>query len=136
MLLPDAALPPSSTEFGVPAVDVSALYQPTTAYTVVGLAQEERVRPRDGLVIPTIAVSFVVPPHPGAFTIRIDNYAFTHADPLEYMNERAYLIRSLYALPTVVPPYDQVTGSQATTLADLQAAAEAAALAAIGPVTP
>jgi hypothetical protein len=134
VLLPDAALPPSSDSFGEPPVDVSALYQPSTAWTVVGLGQEERVRPRDGLVIPTIAVSFTVPPFPGVFTIRIDNYAFTHADVREYMDERAYLIRSLYALPERLPDYAAASGSEAVAIADLEAAAEDAALAALGGV--
>jgi hypothetical protein len=128
--LPDAALPPSSSSFGTPPVDVSALYEPSTAWTVVGLGQEERVRPRDGLVIPTIAVSFTVPPHPGVFTIRIDNYAFTHADVTVYMDERAYLIRSLYALPERLPDYATASGSEQVSLADLEAAAEDAAQAA------
>lgn len=91
--------------FGDPPVDVGELYVPTTNYQVLGLAQTDRIRPRDGLVIPTIEVSFKVPGLPGVFTIRIDNYAFFHADPLEYMRERSYLIRALYALPSKSPPY-------------------------------
>jgi hypothetical protein len=100
----------SSKEYGTPPVDVTALYQPTSAYVVRSLSQETRIRPRDGLLIPTIAVLFSVPGLPGNFTIRIDNYAFTHADPLEYMQERSYLIRSLYALPERLPPYVPLGG--------------------------
>jgi hypothetical protein len=103
MLLPDSALPPESQTFGEPPVDVSALYQPTDDYVVVALAQTERIRPRDGLVIPTVEVSFRVPGLPGIFTIHIDNYAFTHADVLAYMRDRGWLIRSLYALPATIP---------------------------------
>jgi hypothetical protein len=99
--------PPSVRAFGTPTVDVGPLYVPTTAYIVHGLTQEDR-RALDGRIIPTIAVLFEVPGRPGQFTIRIDNYAFTHADPLLYMRERAYLIRSLYELPNVSPPYKDV----------------------------
>jgi hypothetical protein len=94
--------------FGDPEVDVGPLYVPTTNYIVKALSQSERIRPRDQKVIPTIEVSFVVPGLAGVWTIRIDNYAFTHVDVLAYMRERAYLIRALYALPTVSPPYVDV----------------------------
>jgi hypothetical protein len=91
--------------FGDPPVDVGELYLPTTAYIVKALSQSERIRPTDQKVVPTIEVTFVVPGKAGVFTIRIDNYAFTHVDVLEYMRERSYLIRALYALPAVSPPY-------------------------------
>lgn len=94
--------------FGDPPVDVGPLYVPTTAYVVLALSQSERIRPRDGKVVPTIEVSFKVPGKAGVFTIRIDNYAFTHVDVLEYMRERSYLIRALYALPARSPPYGDV----------------------------
>jgi hypothetical protein len=96
---------PESNLFGQPPVDVTALYVPTLNYVVTGLQQTDRIRPRDGKLIPTIQVAFQVPGSPGNFTILIDNYAFTYANPLEYMNERSYLIRSLYSLPAVLPPY-------------------------------
>lgn len=99
--------PPAVHAFGTPPVDVGPLYVPTPAYLVIALEQTDRRR-RDGKIVPTIAVSFTVPGLHGVFVIHIDNYAFTHADVLEYMRERSYLIRSLYALPTVPPPYVDV----------------------------
>jgi hypothetical protein len=102
--------PPAVEKFGYPAVDAAALYVPTTEYVVLTLAQEDRLRPRDQKLIPTIAVSFSVPGLPGVFTIRIDNYAFTHANPLEYMQERSWLIRSLYALPARLPDFVPLGG--------------------------
>lgn len=103
----DRFTPPASEAFGFPPVDVSPLYVPTVDFVVVSLAQEDRIRPSDGKLVPTIAVMFSVPGLPGQFTIRIDNYAFTFADPVAYVHERAHLIRSLYALPNVLPPYQQ-----------------------------
>jgi hypothetical protein len=97
--------PPHIRYFGEPQVDVGELYVPTPDYVVLSLAQIERIRPRDSLVIPTVEVSFRVPGLPGIFTIRIDNYAFTHADVLAYMRERSWLIRALYALPAKLPAY-------------------------------
>jgi hypothetical protein len=94
--------------FGDPPVDVGPLYVPTADYIVLALSQSERIRPTDQKVVPTIEVSFRVPGLAGVFTIRIDNYAFTHVDVLAYMRERAYLIRALYALPAVLPPYVDV----------------------------
>lgn len=127
----DAAGPATQT-FGEPPVDVSELYAPTLDYVVLGLSQEERIRPRDSLVIPTIAVTFRVPGHTGTFTIRIDNYAFTHVDVLPYLQERAWLIRSLYALPAKLPSWSEVAPSSTTTvITELEAAAEAAALASV-----
>jgi hypothetical protein len=125
----DRFAPAGAATYGEPPVDVTALYEPTTAYQVIGLSQETRIRPRDQKLIPTIAVSLTVPPFPGVFIIRIDNYAFTHADPIAYLNERAYLIRSLYALPERLPPYVEpgsyasgvyvvLDSASATTLAD------------------
>jgi hypothetical protein len=94
--------------FGDPPVNVGPLYVPTTNYIVKSLSQSERIRPTDQKVVPTIEVSFIVPGLAGVWTIRIDNYAFTHVDVLAYMRERAYLIRALYALPAVSPPYVDV----------------------------
>lgn len=91
--------------FGEPPVDVGPLYVPTTAYIVISLSQSERIRPTDQKVVPTVEVTFRVPGLAGVFTIRIDNYAFTHVDVLAYMRERSYLIRALSALPAVSPPY-------------------------------
>jgi hypothetical protein len=92
--------------FGDPPVDVGDLYVPTPDYVVLALSQSERIRPRDQRIVPTIEVSFRVPGLAGVFTIRIDNYAFTHADVLGYMRQRSYLIHGLYALPAQLPPYD------------------------------
>lgn len=97
--------------FGDPPVDVGPLYVPTSAYVVLSLSQSERIRPTDQKVVPTIEVSFKVPGLPGVFTIRIDNYAFTHVDVLEYMRARSYLIRALYALPATVPAYADVSAA-------------------------
>jgi hypothetical protein len=96
--------PPAAGAFGYPAVNVAPLYVPTDDWLVVSLAQEDRIRPTDQKLIPTIAVSFSVPGLPGVFTIRIDNYAFAHADVMGYMRERSHLIRALYALPGTLPP--------------------------------
>src|SRR5437868_7489766 len=98
------------TLFGTPPVDVSDLYKPTLDYVVTALLQTDRIRPRDQKLIPTVQVSFQIPGLPSSHTILIDNYAFTHADPLEYMRERAYLIRGLYAIPAVLPPYVPLGG--------------------------
>jgi hypothetical protein len=132
----DDSPPPDAQFFGAPQVDVSALYEDQTAYRVISLAQSERIRPRDSLVIPCITVSFAVPPFAGVFTINIDNYAFTHADVTQYMEQRAYLIRGLYALPGQLPAYVPPQTAQQTVIADLEAAAEAAALASIGGFVP
>ena len=118
-------VPAGARLFGVPPVDVTALYQPTPAYVVLGLTQTDRRRPRDGLIIPTIVVSFRVPGLPGTQTIQIDNYAFTYADPLAYMRERSYMLWAMYALPEQVPPYSDVAPDDVGVLADLNAAAEA-----------
>jgi hypothetical protein len=91
-------LPVPHRWYGEPPVDVTPLYVPTLDYVVLGLSQEDRIRPRDKLVIPTVAVSFGVPGLPGVFSIRIDNYAFTHADVLGYIRERVAVIRGLYSV--------------------------------------
>src|SRR5262249_60547655 len=62
--------------------------------------------PTDGRIINTIDVSFTVPGVPGNHNILIDNYAFTHADPVQYLYERAYLLQSVIALPNQLPPFD------------------------------
>lgn len=113
--------PPAAGAFGYPSVDVAPLYVPTEDWLVVSLAQEDRIRPTDQKLIPTIAVSFSVPGLPGVFTIRIDNYAFTHADVMGYMRERSHLIRSLYALPGKLPPLVDPTvyGQQLTVTLDV-----------------
>lgn len=136
MQVVDAAQAPDSSTFGAPPVDVSPLYDSSTAWRTVGLAQEERIRPRDGLVIPTVAVTFSVPPLPGLYTIRIDNYAFTHADVRGYMDERAYLIRGLWALPDQLPAFEPAMSSTQVVTAGLEAAAEAAALASLQGLVP
>jgi hypothetical protein len=118
-------VPAGATMAGTPPVNVTALYQPTPAYVVLGLTQSDRRRPRDGKIIPTLIVSFRVPGLPGTHTIQIDNYAFLHADVLAYMRERSYLLWSLYALPTVLPPYSEVAPDDVGVIADLNAAAEA-----------
>jgi hypothetical protein len=132
VLLPDAgAFRPDPTTFGEPPVDVSALYVPTVEYVVTSLDQDSRIRPRDGRMIPTVVVSFTVPGLPGNFTIAIDNYAFTHADVLEYMRERSYVIRSLYALPDKLPPYDEAAALTPQAGTTLEAAALLAAQQAV-----
>ena len=128
----DAAGPPEQTLFGVPQVDVSELYQPTTAYIVSGLDQGERIRPRDKLVIPMITVHFTVPGIPGLYTIGIDNYAFTHADPTEYLRERAYDLKRVWSLPDQLPAYADVATPPDIPVSELLAAAESDAMANFG----
>jgi len=99
--------PIQETLFGEPEVDVGPLYVPTENYRVLSVSQQMRYPP-DGRVIPDIEVDFVVPDLPGRHIRLIDNYAFTHANVLNYMEERAYLIRQLYALPGRLPPYGEV----------------------------
>jgi hypothetical protein len=98
------------TLFGTPPVDVSKLYEPTLDYVVTALLQTDRIRPRDGKLIPAVQVSFQIPGLPSSHTILIDNYAFTHANPLDYMQERAWLIRGLYAIPETLPPFVPLGG--------------------------
>jgi hypothetical protein len=122
---------PDTTRFGTPPVDVTELYVPTSEYVVTSLDQESRIRPRDGRMIPVVTVSFSVPGLPGTFTIKIDNYAFAHADPLLYMRQRSWVIRSLYALPERLPPFEQVASLAVQTGTTLEAAAIAAAQQAV-----
>lgn len=110
MAVADEVFRPDSTLYGTPPVDVAPIYKPTGEYVVTGLMQTDRIRPRDGKLIPTIQVSFQVPGSPGNFTILIDNYAFTHVDVLEYMRARSYTIRQLYAIPDQLPPYVPLGG--------------------------
>ena len=81
--------PIQETLFGEPEVDVGPLYVPTENYRVLSVSQQMRYPP-DGRVIPDIEVDFVVPDLPGRHIRLIDNYAFTHANVLNYMEERAY----------------------------------------------
>jgi hypothetical protein len=128
VLLPDSArFLPEPTQFGEPPVDVTALYVPTPEYVVTSLDQDYRIRPTDGHLVPTVVVSFVVPGLPGNFTIRIDNYAFTHADPLEYMRERSWMLRGMYAIPETLPSWADVSGLSVQAGTTLEAAALAAA---------
>src|SRR5262249_10797759 len=93
-------------------------YIPTELYTVQAAMQTQRY-PSDGRIINTIDVSFTVPGVPGNHSILIDNYAFTHADPVEYLYERAYLLQSVVALPNQLPPFDYgalIGGGQVVTL--------------------
>jgi hypothetical protein len=98
----DDYLPAPGRMFGTPPVDVGPLYVPTERYVVLGVAQSQRFPP-DGRVIPTIETLFVVPGVPGTFSLNIDNYAFTHADPLRDLRGRGWKIRRLYALPELLP---------------------------------
>jgi hypothetical protein len=98
----DDFVPAPGRMFGTPPVDVGPLYVPTERYAVLGVAQTQR-QPADGRVIPTIETTFVVPGVPGTFTLPIDNYAFTHADPLRDLRGRAWKIRRLFALPDDLP---------------------------------
>jgi len=95
-------VPAAGEVYGDPPVDVGELYLPTDDYEVMSLNQTTR-EPADGRIIPTIEVGFYVPDLPGAHTILIDNYAFTHADVLSYMRGRAARLRRIMALPTVLP---------------------------------
>jgi hypothetical protein len=127
-------VPSGAAIFGTPPVDVTQLYVPTPAYVVRSLSQEERRRPTDGAIVPTIRVTFTVPGLSGVFSIIIDNYAFTHADPLFYMRERSYVIHGLYALPAQLPPYEEYAPGDTGVTQTLLDAAEDATLAALGGV--
>jgi hypothetical protein len=96
----DAYTTEATREFGTPPVDVAALYVPTLDYVVTAMFQTSRIRPRDGLDIPTIEVHYLIPGLPGDHYIRIDNYAFSHADVLAYMTARVAQIRAIFALDT------------------------------------
>lgn len=89
--------------FGDPEVDVGPLYAATEAWVVIGLAQNARYPP-DGRSIPDIDVTFRIPGLFGTFTRRIDNYAFEHANPVEYMWERVQQLKAIYALPGEYDP--------------------------------
>jgi hypothetical protein len=96
-------VPAGGELYGDPAVDIGPLYVPTDDYEVMSVNQTTR-EPRDGRIIPTMEVGFQVPGLPGNHAILIDNYAFTHADPLSYMRGRAARLRRIMALPAVLPP--------------------------------
>jgi hypothetical protein len=104
-------VPPDATHYGDPPVDLTDIYIPTELYTVQACMQTQRY-PSDGRIINTIDVSFTVPNVPGNHDILIDNYAFTHADPVQYLYERAYLLQSVIALPNQLPPFDYGAFSQ------------------------
>jgi hypothetical protein len=89
--------------YGDPAVDVGPLYVPTDDYEVMSVNQTQR-EPGDGRIIPTIEVGFYATGVPGAHSILIDNYAFTHADVLGYMRGRSARLRRIMALPQELPP--------------------------------
>jgi hypothetical protein len=116
------AIRPEATIYGTPPVDVTAIYEPTAAYEVTALMQTDRIRPRDGKLVPTIQVAFRIPGLPSSHTILIDNYAFTHADPVAYLYERSYLIRGLYAVPEMLPPFDRSFQAAGGPIATLQSA--------------
>ena len=102
-------VPPGADVYGTPPVDVSRLYLPTNEYVVQSVNQTTRY-PAGGRAIQTIEVDFAVVGLPGIYSILIDNYAFDHADPLEYLRHRTYTIRELWALPERLPPYVPVEG--------------------------
>jgi hypothetical protein len=101
-------VPPEAENYGEPPVDASILYLPTNEYVVQSINQTTRY-PADGRAIQTIEVDFNVVGLPGLYSILIDNYAFAHADPLEYLRHRTYTIRELWALPEQLPPYVSVS---------------------------
>jgi hypothetical protein len=98
-------IPPGADNYGEPPVDVGPLYIPTDFYEVQAINQTQRY-PSDGRIINTLDVSFLVSGVPGIHNILIDNYAFTHADPIEYLYERSYLLKAAMALPEQLPPFD------------------------------
>jgi hypothetical protein len=104
-------VPPATQNYGDPPVDIGPLYIPTDFYEVQAVSQTQRY-PSDGRIINTLDVSFLVAGVPGIHNILIDNYAFTHADVLEYLYERSYLLQSAMALPTMLPPFDYGAVSQ------------------------
>lgn len=99
----DGQIPPSGTVIGDPPVDVAELYEPNEYFRVVALTQIARY-PTPGRRIPTIDTVFEVLGTPGIHELYIDNYAFTHADPVRDLRGRSKRIRRLYALPEVLPP--------------------------------
>jgi hypothetical protein len=121
-------VPPEADRYGDPPVDVSRLYLPTREYEVQTVNQTVRYD-RTGRAIQTIEVDFQVVGLAGLYSILIDNYAFDHADPLEYIRHRVYTIRELWALPERLPPYVAVGGivtAPIVTLDSLQAVPDAA----------
>jgi hypothetical protein len=102
-------VPPEAERYGDPPVDVSILYLPTAEYEVQSVNQTVRYD-RTGRAIQTIEVDFQIVGLPGLYSILIDNYAFTHADVLEYIRHRVYTVRELFALPERLPPYVAVGG--------------------------
>jgi hypothetical protein len=91
--------PLPAVKFGDPPVDVGPLYVPTEDYAVHSVFQAQRFPP-DGRIIPDITIGFTVPGLAGSYTIRVDNYAFTHADVLGYLRQRADQLRAIYDLAT------------------------------------
>lgn len=103
MPFPPDDFPPGSQILGDPPVDVAPLYAENDFYQVVGVTQHARFA-LDGREIPTMDVSFEALGYPGVFEIFIDNYAFTHADPLRDLRGRVKRIRRLWLLPNPPPP--------------------------------
>jgi hypothetical protein len=102
-------VPPEAERYGDPPVDVSILYLPTAEYEVQSVNQTVRYD-RTGRAVQTIEVDFQIVGLPGLYSILIDNYAFDHADPLEYIRHRVYTVRELFELPERLPPYVAVGG--------------------------
>lgn len=102
-------VPPEAESYGDPPVDVSPLYLPTAEYEVQTVNQTVRYA-KGGRAIQTIEVDFQIIGLGGLYSILIDNYAFDHADPLEYIRHRVYTMRELWALPDRLPPYVAVYG--------------------------
>jgi hypothetical protein len=118
----DAAVtPPEAASYGDPPVDVSPLYLPTAEYEVQTVNQTTRYD-RTGRAIQTIEVDFQILGLAGLYSILIDNYAFDHADPLEYIRHRVYTVRELWALPERLPPYVPVYGIVTAPIVTLESA--------------
>jgi hypothetical protein len=113
--------PPEAEHYGDPPVDVSPLYLPTAEYEVQSVNQTTRYA-RDGRAIQTIEVDFQIIGLAGLYSILIDNYAFDHADPLEYIRHRVYTVRELWALPERLPPYVAVYGIVTAPVVTLESA--------------
>src|SRR5213596_3786315 len=105
----DVVTPPEAASYGDPPVDVSRLYLRTAEYDGQSVNQTTRYT-RTGRAIQTIEVDFQILGLAGLYSILIDNYAFDHADPLEYIRHRVYTVRELWALPERLPPYVPVYG--------------------------
>jgi hypothetical protein len=117
-------VPPEAESYGDPPVDVSILYLPTAEYEVQTVNQTVRYD-RTGRAIQTIEVDFQILGLPGLYSILIDNYAFDHADPLEYIRHRVYTVRELFALPERLPPYVAVYGIVTAPIVTLDSVMEA-----------